>query len=218
MGRTAFLLPVSGVLGPNSAPVSGAARLCPPSLRSCSTAPARRPTPRASAALQAGAAHTREGGSAAVRSLPSAAALADLLRGSCAPAAAFVVVKLFARSCRACLGASPRYAKSARAFREAVGPETVTFAEMDYSENVEFCQDQLGVEALPFFAIFRRGNDDQPELVEGHNLAWNRLSVLDQRVEEILSEKSLLPPDHDPVRALRPGLPFLSSTPASVVP
>jgi hypothetical protein len=89
---------------------------------------------------------------------------------------------------------------------------------MDYSENVEFCQDKLGVEALPFFAIFRRGNDDQPELVEGHNLAWNRLSVLDQRVEQILSEESLLPPDHEPVRALRPGLPFLCGAPAPHAP
>jgi hypothetical protein len=216
MEHPAFLAPAPCARAP-VAPIGPAFQVSPasPSAVGHRAVSSRTLTPRASAALRAGSSPLpRNATGAAVRSLPSAAALTELLCGSCAPAAALVVVKLFARSCRACLGASPRYAKSARAFHEAVGPQAVTFAEMDYSENKEFCQENLGVQALPFFAIFRRGNDDMPELVEGLNLAWNRLSLLDQRVEEILSEECLLPPDHAPVNAAHATLPFISSSPA----
>lgn len=136
--------------------------------------------------------------SSPVLSLPSVAALSALLRGNASSSQTsgdanespgLVVVKMFAGYCRACLGVAPRFKKTARCFLEQVGGDRVTFAEMDYQENVTFCRDELGVQSLPFFAIFRKGEGGSPRLVEGHVLPWNKLSVLDKRVTELLEEE-----------------------------
>jgi thiol-disulfide isomerase/thioredoxin len=124
-----------------------------------------------------------------VRALPCAADLRALLCAEpAAEAPSVVVVKLFAKYCRACLGVAPRYAKSARAFGHE-GAD-VEFAEMDFAANEEFCRETLGCETLPFFALFKREpGSDGAVLVEGLTLPWNRLAVLDKKVEELLSSE-----------------------------
>jgi thiol-disulfide isomerase/thioredoxin len=125
-----------------------------------------------------------------VLALPSAAALRALLgqgTGSTvdggSPGPEVVVVKLFAGYCRACLGVAPRFAKSARAF--FLEGADVAFAEMDYEQNEKFCKEKLGCETLPFFAIFKRGPKGAV-LVDGISLPWNKLGLLDRKVEELL--------------------------------
>lgn len=81
----------------------------------------------------------------------------------------------------------------------------VEFAEMDFTENREFCADVLGVQSLPYFAIFRTTSKPtdhsealQPpdiagmlkeEMVEGLSLSWNRMNLLNQKLETIVARQ-----------------------------
>lgn len=84
-----------------------------------------------------------------------------------------VVLKLHARACRACLGVAPRFRKLARAYAGRA-----RFVEMEFGKQPELAA-ELGVDQLPFFAVWRSGS-----LVSAEAIGFSRISQLSERVAD----------------------------------
>lgn len=89
-----------------------------------------------------------------------------------------VVLKCFANHCRSCKGVAPKYNKVAAAYSQHA-----SFLQMDYTQDQPFCE-QLGVSALPFFAIWHNG-----QYVAGEPIAWQNMSKLTKRIADIVQKE-----------------------------
>lgn len=93
-------------------------------------------------------------------------------------AGAVVVLKLHARSCRACIGVAPRYRKMARAYAGRA-----RFVEMELTASAGLAA-EIGVHALPYFAVYKEGR-----LVASEALALPRISKLGEHVDKLLEDR-----------------------------
>ncbi len=124
-----------------------------------STRPSRRVATRAVAAPPEGA----------IDALGSASELKRAV--SSAPV---VVLKLHARGCRACIGVAPRFKKLARLFAGRA-----RFVEMECKEKHAALCAELGVNSLPFFAVWKAGR-----LMSAEPISFNRIGRLSERIND----------------------------------
>lgn len=95
-----------------------------------------------------------------------------------------VVLKCYAPYCRGCKGVESKYRKIAAAYQSRV-----TFCEMDYAANTDFCRDCLGVKALPFFAVWKDGH-----LVAGEPMGWQTVTRrLVHTIDEVINLLPIAP-------------------------
>lgn len=80
-----------------------------------------------------------------------------------------VVLKIYSRGCRACIGVAPRFKKLARAYAGHA-----RFVEMECQEDISA---KLGVNSLPFFAVWKDGL-----LVSAEPISFNHIAKLSDRV------------------------------------
>lgn len=100
------------------------------------------------------------------------------------PSSELLILKVSASYCRACAGAAPRFAKSARSRADDV---RAVYAQMDYPSNEHFCRHVVGIKNLPFFGLFKRNErGDGVHMVVGKSLSWDRMRVLDEMVDNLL--------------------------------
>lgn len=70
------------------------------------------------------------------------------------PKSGVIVLKCFANYCRGCKGVDPKFKKIAAAYAPS---NNIQFYEIDFATHEQFCRQNLGVENLPFFGIWRDG-------------------------------------------------------------
>lgn len=139
-------------------------------------------TPRASAASTTIAPPSKpktktRSGSSLIQTVPSPSELNRLLKAQ-KDANGITVIKCFASYCAGCRGVEPKYKKIAAAYTRPsstisesdVDATRVTFCQMDYAANEQFCRDCLGVQNLPFFAVFRGQT-----LLNGEAIGWRSI-------------------------------------------
>lgn len=139
------------------------------SRRAGRTAPPLSTPARRSAARSAGRVAKCVAAGGSVGALSSEAELAREVASG-----AVVVLKLYTRSCRACIGVAPRFRKIAHAFSGRA-----RFVEMEFAAGAQLGA-SLGVTALPYFAVYKGGR-----LVTGEPLAFSRIGRLADHVDAI---------------------------------
>lgn len=118
-------------------------------------------------------------GKGRVRVVESGVDLREAVRES-GRAKKVLVVKLFSKKCRACVGVAPKFRKIADTYGDGVG-----FLEMDFEKDEQFARDVLGCRTVPFFGIFSGG-----QFVGGEAIGWERISTrltesIDRAVEGV---------------------------------
>lgn len=90
------------------------------------------------------------------------------------------VLSCHSKSCPGCRATMPKFYKLADAYAQT--DACVNFVQMDYSSNDDFCHSILGVNSLPFFAVFKG-----TEYVSGSAIGWKSLtSKLTSQIESNL--------------------------------
>lgn len=102
-----------------------------------------------------------------------------------------VVLKVYANYCRGCRGVEPKFRKIAAAYADS--PNRVSFCQLDFEHNEEFCRDTLGAQSLPFFAIWKDG-----KYVSGEAMGWQSVGKkLVDNIESVLGADQLVAAGHD---------------------
>lgn len=115
-----------------------------------------------------------------VKTVTNPDALSAHLRAQAA-SGQITVLSCHSKSCASCRAAMPKFHKLAAAYTQTSAP--VQFVQMDYSSNNEFCRSILGVNSLPFFAVFKG-----TEFVSGSAMGWKSLtSKLSSQIESNLA-------------------------------
>lgn len=111
-----------------------------------------------------------------VKTVATPAALNSHLRAQAA-SGQITVLSCHSKSCASCRATMPKFYKLAAAYTQTSAP--VRFIEMDYASNDEFCHSILGVNNLPFFAVFKG-----TEYVSGSAMGWKSVtSKLSSQIE-----------------------------------
>lgn len=117
--------------------------------------------------------------------------MSDAQLAALASSPGVVVLKCFAKYCPGCRGVEPKFRKIAAAYerqsdQQGTNAASVAFCQIDYARYEHFCKDQLGVQSLPFFGIWRDG-----QYVGGEPMGWKSVGKkLVDRIESVLAEET----------------------------